>query len=191
MADTADLIRRARELAKLAEKATPGPWYARPNPEWHRAPWRVDTRERLPEDRYDDGNVCLAGKHNALLIAAAPEMARLLGQLADELERLSSDWRDRCYQEMLAARGIDFPDDACPRCKGTGVRLYPDTTTWRGGVGGQIVTRDVCDKCWGSGDRNVKWADLRKLEAELARLKGSTFRPCEQCGRTVMSEDHP
>ncbi len=175
MADTTDLIRRARELAKLAEKATPGPWFE--------DPFRMEI--------YGKDHTAWVAKTtdwDRPLLIAAPEMARLLGQLADELERLSGDWRDRCYQEMLAARGIDSPDDACLRCKGTGVRLYPDTTTWRGGVGGQIVTKGVCDECWGSGDRNVKWADLRKLEAELARLKGSTFYECPNCGATCMGK---
>lgn len=33
--------------------------------------------------------------------------------------------------------------------------------------------------------------ELERLYEENKRLRGSTFHPCEQCGRTVMSEDHP
>jgi len=28
------------------------------------------------------------------------------------------------------------------------------------------ITWDVCDECWGSGDANRSWTDLRRLEAE-------------------------
>ena len=33
--------------------------------------------------------------------------------------------------------------------------------------------------------------ELERLHEENKRLRASTFRPCEQCGRTIMSEDHP
>lgn len=32
---------------------------------------------------------------------------------------------------------------------------------------------------------------LELLYEENTRLRASTFSQCEQCGRTVMSEDHP
>lgn len=50
----------------------------------------------------------------------------------------------------------------CPSCQGWGVRSYPNTTTWRGGIGGQMFTNDVCNKCWGSGDANNFWPSHRK-----------------------------
>jgi hypothetical protein len=31
-------------------------------------------------------------------------------------------------------------------------------------MGGQAFTSDVCDKCWGSGDKHNTWADIRQLE---------------------------
>lgn len=40
----------------------------------------------------------------------------------------------------------------CKDCKGTGKKWYSNTSTWRKGVGGERMTEDVCDKCWGSGD---------------------------------------
>ena len=32
---------------------------------------------------------------------------------------------------------------------------------WQGGIGGAAMTRDVCDVCWGSGDKHKTWQDLR------------------------------
>lgn len=49
----------------------------------------------------------------------------------------------------------------CQGCLGSGVFLYPDTTTWRGGVGGQAFTMDVCDACWGSGRHGAPWPPFR------------------------------
>jgi len=81
-----DLIQKAREFAALADKATPGPWAwvnwsARP----HVCPGVIGDRlgvsvsaHRTRADREDaDG----------MLIAAAPEMAKLLAEMADEQER--------------------------------------------------------------------------------------------------------
>jgi hypothetical protein len=34
-----------------------------------------------------------------------------------------------------------------------------------------MMTTGVCDHCWGSGDENHKWPDLRVLEAKIAALK--------------------
>ena len=83
-----DLIERARKFAALADKATPGPWAwvnwsARP----HVCPGVIGDRlgvsvsaHRTRADREDaDG----------MLIAAAPEMAQLLAEVADELEDVS------------------------------------------------------------------------------------------------------
>lgn len=64
------------------------------------------------------------------------------------------------YERFLEYRGIEKP---CENCRGIGRKAYPSTSTWRGGMGGSMITFDVCDKCWGSGDANEKWVDLRKL----------------------------
>ncbi len=68
---------------------------------------------------------------------------------SDEAKRAFLRWRD--------------VEDPCPGCDGSGVRLYPSTSTWRGGMGGSMMTSDVCDQCWGSGDAHKHWTDLRKL----------------------------
>ncbi len=76
---------------------------------------------------------------------------------------------------MFVHRDIETP---CTRCGGFGRRAYSDTSTWRGGFGGQIVTGGVCDHCWGSGDELKPGANLRELfnkldsqESELKRLR--------------------
>jgi len=66
------------------------------------------------------------------------------------------------YQRMLQWRSVESP---CPKCHGSGVRTYGSTATWRGGIGGQAMTVDACDQCWGSGDEHRKGADLRELMA--------------------------
>ena len=67
------------------------------------------------------------------------------------------------HDRFLDWRGIEVP---CPECKGSGRTVYGSTATWRGGVGGCSMTADVCDACWGSGDKAKPWTDLRKLRDE-------------------------
>ena len=107
MADNVtDLIRRARELAKLAEGATPGPWLVE-------SPGRVYACEvRHKPSAYLVAAVITPYKDtsaDARLIAAAPDMARLLVQLADELERLR--------EENARLRASTFYE--CPECGAT------------------------------------------------------------------------
>lgn len=85
-------------------------------------------------------------------------------------------------------RGVEDP---CPDCGGSGVRTYSSTSLWRRGISGQAFTNGVCDKCWGSGDDNRPWTDLRKMEAtfddrvrvtaedNLLRRLGSAYYPKE------------
>jgi len=69
-------------------------------------------------------------------------------------------------EDKLAWRGIEDPEDVCVKCGGSGHVIYGSTATWRGGVGGQMMTDDVCDSCWGSGSKSKPWTDLRKLRSE-------------------------
>lgn len=70
---------------------------------------------------------------------------------------------ERCHQRMLDNRGIR---EACPKCGGYGVITYGNTSTWRHGCGGQAMTNDVCEECWGSGDIRRKWVNLRTLPSK-------------------------
>ena len=76
-----------------------------------------------------------------------------------------ADDRQFSYNDMLEWRGIDRSagDEPCPNCGGSGVKIYGDTSTWRKGIGGQMITADVCDKCWGSGNAKNPWINLREL----------------------------
>jgi len=67
------------------------------------------------------------------------------------------------YLKFLRWRNIESIEDICGSCKGSGVRTYGNTTTWRGGIGGQMLTSDVCDKCWGTGSKIKVGVDLKKL----------------------------
>lgn len=64
---------------------------------------------------------------------------------------------------FLRWRGVEDP---CPTCGGSGVRLYPNTSGWRMAAGGSVSTRDVCDRCWGTGDVHRIGVDLRRMAAE-------------------------
>ena len=54
--------------------------------------------------------------------------------------------------------------EICEGCSGTGVKLYGSTSTWRGGIGGCTMTRDVCNACWGSGSSKHKWPSHKEFE---------------------------
>jgi len=72
------------------------------------------------------------------------------------------------YQSILDRRGVKNP---CPLCKGLGVRSYSSGALWeRGVVSTASFAQGVCDVCWGSGDANRPWEDLRALDEER-RLK--------------------
>lgn len=91
----------------------------------------------------------------------------ILEEAADEIERLRAErnaLRDGMLDEFLSWRGIS-PSDACKRCGGSGTRIYGSTSTWQGGIGGQMITSDVCDNCWGSGSQSKHWPSHRAADA--------------------------
>lgn len=86
-------------------------------------------------------------------------------------------------------RGIET---VCNTCRGSGFRLYSNTSTWRGGMGGATVTRDVCDACWGSGDGDNTWTNLREVDARqrAAVAKATLEALAANCG-TYLGSMHP
>lgn len=70
---------------------------------------------------------------------------------------------DPNWKQILHMRGVHTPCDAC---HGLGIKVYASTATWHGGMGCAAMTHDVCDECWGSGDKNRHGMDLRKMTAE-------------------------
>ena len=77
------------------------------------------------------------------------------------------------YRDMLLTRGLQHTEEICDRCVGFGTRLYGSTATWRGGLGGQAMTTDVCDGCWGSGNKERPWPS----HAELTAMKRKQHDP--------------
>jgi hypothetical protein len=74
------------------------------------------------------------------------------------------------WHRMLEWRNIEPGyDEPCKDCNGSGVKSYGSTATWHGGIGGQMFTSDVCDKCWGSGKDGKPWTDLKALAARLPK----------------------
>lgn len=88
----------------------------------------------------------------------------------DEVKNYSA-MRQEFHQYILDARGVTTE---CNRCSGYGVITYGSCSTWRRGISGQVMTSDVCDKCWGSGDSERPWINLRKLDGKLQQ-KDSTI----------------
>lgn len=88
----------------------------------------------------------------------------------DAAQELLDKYREGERNRLLYFRGID-PEYGgalvCKTCQGSGVKAYPSTATWHGGIGGQAITSDVCNQCWGSGDLNRKGANLKELTAKL------------------------
>lgn len=94
---------------------------------------------------------------------AQAEIARLKARIA-ALEEA----REHEFARMLEWRGIsrDMGDTPCKRCHGSGRAMYGSTATWRGGMGGQAITGDVCDQCWGSGNAEKPWTNLRQVASK-------------------------
>ncbi|MBU1082745.1 MAG: hypothetical protein KKB59_19830 [Spirochaetes bacterium] len=86
------------------------------------------------------------------------------------------------YRQMfLEWRDIEH---MCHKCGGSGKYTYPSSATWHGGIGGQVLTNDVCDKCWGSGDEINKGANLKML---FSRIKNLEWR-IEECASIIDRE---
>lgn len=80
------------------------------------------------------------------------------------------------FRDLLDWRGIETQ---CDRCSGSGRIVYGSTSTWRGGIGGQAMTGDVCNKCWGSGDEGHPWTNLKRVAAmqqSFIRISGEYLR---------------
>ena len=104
------------------------------------------------------------------------QIVALRQQVADLTAKLATVTAERdqrkesFYADALMLRNVELLR-ACKECGGLGVKLYANTTTWRGGCGGQAMTNGVCDHCWGSGDRYLQWVDLRGAAQQLARFQ--------------------
>lgn len=101
-----------------------------------------------PADCACRGGMCRAGTPPAVPSTAAPMRTFTEAELR---------------YRMLDWRGVEDP---CPRCDGSGRCAYDNSSTWRGGAGAAAITGDVCDQCWGTGDRYRHGVNLRQLRDE-------------------------
>ena len=69
-----------------------------------------------------------------------------------ESERSFRHTYSQTMREFLVDDGV-----CCVKCHGSGYYTYPTTSTFRHGIGGMKMTTDVCDKCWGSGNKDKVW----------------------------------
>jgi hypothetical protein len=79
-----------------------------------------------------------------------------------------SDQRALVEDDVIERRGVHL-DDICTTCHGMGVTSYSNTSTWRKGFGGRAITQGICDACWGSGDKDHPWMNLRTMEVDIRR----------------------
>ena len=87
-----------------------------------------------------------------------------------------SEWRLKCGMNLGPV------DNLCPACEGTGIRMYPNLATWRskpGGISCNAMSRDVCDSCWGSGDADHPWLNLKVNEVRMDAAKKLCMIYCE------------
>lgn len=99
-----------------------------------------------------------------------------------------NDAMKEAFEFLLENRGVETP---CPACSGLGVRAYSSTTAWSGGMGGQMVTGGVCDKCWGSGDKHRSWPSWKEMKAiknENKRLKAKLEKPEQPDLRALLAK---
>lgn len=105
------------------------------------------------------------GKSNAELAKQFVDMEAVVGCQEKTIDRLKN--------ERLDWRGVET---ACPKCGGSGAIWYGSTAMWRGGIGGAAMTRGACSTCWGSGDADRPWTNLRNLEGDIAKLRKEVER---------------
>lgn len=111
-----------------------------------------------------DGGMRALDDVTSELAATRVELRVTTKDLAAAREALGEAER-RLLSRFLAWRGLAEDATPCKACGGGGSRAYGSSATWHGGAGGQTVTNDVCDKCWGSGDAASPWFNLRRLAA--------------------------
>lgn len=94
-------------------------------------------------------------------------MKKTIDEILSDKIKAEEPEKDIWYIRFLMGRGIQY---ICDGCGGKGTKSYSSTTTWRRGIGGQSLTQDVCDICWGSGDYYSPWLDLRKFDATMKMI---------------------
>ena len=115
-------------------------------------------------------------KVKAELLATDAALRATIAQQAQELE---------CQRDKIASMRNSFPIDAaswrgvdehdvCAECGGAGTELYGNTSTYHYSAGGQAMTLSVCDKCWGSGNKQKPWRSWKIIEQQTQELEKLT-----------------
>lgn len=147
---------------KNVGECTTGRMECRGCPEYR--PAKLRKHEELDDDAVDTlSHDMLKGKYRELAIHHIEELSWMHWQATRDAW-LRGPGRT---QDFMRLRGIK--GEACVQCNGIGVKMYSSTATWRGGVGGAAMTRDVCDTCWGSGEKDKTWTNLRTIAQETER----------------------
>ena len=62
----------------------------------------------------------------------------------------------------------DQIQNKCSACNGSGYKLYGSTATWHDYfIAGCAMTWDICNECWGSGDTDNPWLNLKLLDIKM------------------------
>jgi predicted RNase H-like nuclease (RuvC/YqgF family) len=95
------------------------------------------------------------GEQMLALVESNEEKDKRIDQLEQRL--------DNSHEMFLMWRGIctEAGDVVCKECSGSGIKSYANTSTYHHSIGGQAITCDVCDGCWGSGKSNEPFKNLK------------------------------
>lgn len=130
-------------------------------------------------DNYAEGEMALTytgeGEDVPVEIANEIQGEHIAAPLVRLLNAVPALVEEASIKAKLAWRGVIDP---CVRCGGAGQLMYGGSATWRrGGLkAGHQPTRDVCDLCWGTGDRWRIGVDLRRMrDEEDARIAAAAM----------------
>lgn len=106
-------------------------------------------------------------KSLARVIAYAPDLLEAALNVESMLEESGFLSERKCRINLAAAKGMAAicyrrAGVQCEKCNGVGEILYGKTSTWKGGIGGNCTTYDVCNECWGTGRSDVRGENLRE-----------------------------
>lgn len=124
-------------------------------------------RDQLQQRLDALGDTCDAAMQDAAVLTVKCD------QLQKELaaaEQARHDFMDN----PILRYGLDPSDLPCEKCGGMRVRPYGDSTTYdvrRGKGGGQAITSDICDECWGTGQQGRRGRNVRELLSERDELR--------------------
>lgn len=81
-------------------------------------------------------------------------------------------WDPDIHEQALRWRGIDrrYGGKPCGKCHGSGVVKYQHGSTWRGGMASAGGKFDICSDCWGSGNYEKPWLNLRDLQDKIGMI---------------------